>query len=151
MFLQQIFSENTIIMNLESESKEELFHEMVQKIVDANPIVNRKEALDALFSREEKMTTGIVYQVAVPHGVLSNLDKPCAAFGISKRGIEYDALDGEDVHYVFMFLFAEEDNSGHLKALKELSLLLQKPDFISSLSSASSPKEVLSLFVDSDD
>ncbi|MCR5218791.1 PTS sugar transporter subunit IIA [Treponema sp.] len=150
MVLQQIFSENTIIMDLQSESKDELFHEMVQKIVDANPAVDRKAALDALFSREEKMTTGIVYQVAVPHGVLDNLDKACGAFGISKKGIEYGSIDGNDVHYVFMFLFSADDNSGHLKALKELSLLLQKPEFIGKLSGASSPKEVLSLLSDID-
>ena len=52
MVLQHIFSESTIIMNLESESKDELFYEMVQKIVDACPAVDRKEALESLFSRE---------------------------------------------------------------------------------------------------
>lgn len=150
MVLQQIFSENTIIMNLESESKDELFYEMVQKIVDANPAVDRKTALESLFSREEKMTTGIVHQIAVPHGVMDDIDTACGAVGISKKGIEYGSLDGHAVHYIFMFLFSADDNSGHLKALKELSCLLQKPDFTRKLSDVSSPKEVLSLLRDSE-
>lgn len=145
MVLQEIFSEKSIILNLESESKDELFEELVQKLVDVNPEINRQKALDAVLTREKSMTTGIVNKVAVPHGVLEGLTKSYGVIGISKKGIEYGSLDGEDVHYVFMFLFSADDNEVHLKALRDLSSVLQNPEFTKNMHDVSSPKEVLKL------
>ena len=51
MILEWGFSPETVVMNLESTEKDELFEEMVQAIVAAHPDVDRQEALDAVRDR----------------------------------------------------------------------------------------------------
>lgn len=145
MVLQQIFSEKNIILNLTSEDKDELFEEMIQNIVDNNPAVNRAEALDALLDREKKMSTGILPQIAVPHCVLNGINGVYGALGISKKGINFDSLDGNPVNYVFMFIFGEDSSEIHLKALKELAEILQKRNFLPEMAKVKSCADVLEL------
>lgn len=68
MILSRIFSKECILLNLESEDKDELFEEMTQALVSANPGLDRNQVLSALHERESKMSTGIMHGIAVPHG-----------------------------------------------------------------------------------
>ncbi|MBO4403707.1 MAG: PTS sugar transporter subunit IIA [Treponema sp.] len=145
MVLQHIFSEKNIFFNLDSTDKDELFEEMVQHFVEADPSLNRQEVLSSLIKREESMSTGVMPGIAIPHGILSSLKHTHGAIGISRKGIDYDSLDGKPVHYVFMFLFSEKETDVHLKALKELSFLLQDREFLESLADVNTPALLMDL------
>ena len=145
MVLQHIFSEKNIFFNLDSTDKDELFEEMVQHFAEADPSLNRQEVLSSLIKREESMSTGIMPGIAVPHGIVPSLKHTYGAIGISRKGIDYDSLDGMPVHYVFMFLFSEKETDVHLKALKELSFLLQDRDFTERLSKTETPASLINL------
>ena len=68
MTLAEVFNPNIIKVGLESDDKDELFEEMVQVIVDSDSSLNRAKILEALEQRESLMSTGIIHDVAVPHG-----------------------------------------------------------------------------------
>ena len=68
MILDQVFSPESVILNLESSDKEELFEELLESIVAVQPEIDRAQALSALRERESKMSTGIMHGIAVPHG-----------------------------------------------------------------------------------
>ena len=91
------------------------------------------EVLDSLFEREKKMSTGIIQGIAIPHAITAKIKKPICAVGISKEGIDYEALDGKPVHIIFMFLFPADDAALHLNILKRLALMFDVPDFYKSL------------------
>ena len=93
MNLQQVFPPESILLNLESSEKEELFEEMLQNICSRLPDVDRDEARASLLAREAKMSTGILPGVAVPHGSIDTVKGVAGAIGISRRGIDYDAID----------------------------------------------------------
>ncbi len=150
MVLQHILSEKNIVLNLESTEKDELFEEMIQRLVELYPDIDRKEALDSLLKREDVMTTGILPALAVPHGIMKSQKNTYALVGYSKGGIDYDSLDGKCVHWVFMFLFSADDTGTHLGALKELALLLQDSDFVNSLSDVKTPESFISLLKNTD-
>jgi len=62
--------------------------------------------------------------VAIPHAKSLKVKKLIAAFGISKKGIDFKSLDGEP-SYIFFLLIAPGETPGpHLKALAKISRLL---------------------------
>jgi PTS system fructose-specific IIC component/PTS system nitrogen regulatory IIA component len=89
----------------------------------------REELLDALREREAKMSTGIHKGIGIPHGKTNAVESLRGVLGISRKGIDYDALDGEPVHLVFMVLIPEKDTEKHLRILKRIAELLENPQF----------------------
>jgi len=145
MNISDLLTPALIKTGLESEEKEELFEEMVQLFVGSGLLTDRDAALQALFEREAKMSTGISKWLALPHGKLEEADGLLITIGVSDIGIEYDSLDGEPV-YVVVMVFAEIGNPGpHIEALAEISRLFSVPGFIDSVRKAGSSEELLSL------
>ena len=145
MILGRVFSPKGIILNLESEDKDELFEEMIQTVLEVQPAINRDEALEALRVRESKMTTGIMHEIAVPHCNCSSVKDCVGVIGVSRKGVDYDSLDGAPVKYVFMMLCNPSDTETHLEVLKELAAVLQNPAFINEMSEKHSSQDVYDL------
>lgn len=143
MVLGRIFSPDLIKIGLESEDKDETFEEMVDLFVSRHPDSSREGLLAVLREREAKLSTGIKTGIALPHA--QNAAVPQGEYGvigISKEGIDYDALDGKPVHVVFMILTSCEDFSMHLRILKRLAILLENPEFYQTLLDQKEPEGV---------
>ncbi|EFW38529.1 PTS system fructose-specific EIIABC component [Treponema phagedenis F0421] len=143
MLLSNIFSPLNIKVGLESEDKDELFEEMVDLFVSNTPgSPPRTAILEALHERENKLSTGIKKGLGLPHAKIQGLQHPAGVIGLSKEGIEYESLDGSQVHIVFMLLSTETDYDIHLRILKRLSLLLNDPSFLNELFIQTSNEDV---------
>ena len=92
--------------------------------------------------RENKMTTGIMHQIAVPHGVVESAEGVVGAIGISRKGIDYDSLDKAPVHVVFLLACSPEAAELHLKVFKELAAVLQNPAFVKEIMEKKTVQEV---------
>ena len=147
MVFEQVFSPESVILNLESKEKDELFEEMVESIVAVQPEIDRAEALSALHERENKMSTGIMHGIAVPHAHCDCAKGEVGAIGISRNGIDYDALDKAPVNLVFMLVCSPSETELHLKVLKELAAILQNPAFVREIMEKQSAKEVYELLI----
>jgi PTS system fructose-specific IIC component/PTS system nitrogen regulatory IIA component len=66
------------------------------------------------------------------------VDEIKGVLGISKKGVDYDALDGEPVYLLFMILAPEKDTEKHLRLLKRLAELLNNPQFYTELAAQTS-------------
>jgi len=145
MKLSNLIDESVIKVGLESEDKEEVFAELIEVLVRAGRIADRDRALRAILTREEMASTGIGNGVAVPHGKDPSIKRLTAALGISRKGIDYDAADGQPVHVVFLVL-AEANNPGpHVECLGEIARLLNLPGFYDRLCKAETPQEALAI------
>ncbi|GHV68631.1 hypothetical protein AGMMS49928_08630 [Spirochaetia bacterium] len=133
MFLHEVFPPELIKVNMEAEDKDEAFEELVDHLCQVEHSGIREEVLGALREREAKMSTGIHKGIAIPHGKTNALDDIKGVLGISKKGIDYDALDGEPVYLLFTILTPERDSEQHLHVLKRLVGLLNNPDFYNEL------------------
>lgn len=142
MIFSDVFSPKSVIIDLQSEDKDELFEELVQAVRVANPDLDCEGSLSSIRERESKMTTGIMHSVAVPHGASSSVKGCVGAVGISKKGIDYDSLDGSPVHFVFMLICGEGEDELHLEVLKQLAGVLQNDEFIEEFGKKTSPQEV---------
>ena len=133
MILGQVFNPKTICVNLESEEKEEVFEELVEKVVALKPNLNRQNIRNAIAERESLMSTGIKEGIAVPHGKLDEIDEVMGVVGISKSGIDYEALDNKPVHLVFLLLSSKDNAEFHLRVLRHLSTVIEANGFVAEL------------------
>ena len=135
MFLHEVFPPECIKVNLESGDKDEVFEEMVDFFCQAQKLDTREEILQAIREREEKMSTGIQKGIAIPHGKSNAVDRVYGVIGISKNGIDYDALDGEPVYLLFLIIAPQQNTEQQLKVLKRLAELMENPQFYIDLQS----------------
>ena len=142
MVLGRTFPKDTIVTNLSSSEKEELFEELLETIHSHYPNFDKSQALSALNAREAKMTTGIMHSIALPHALILSIKSSIGAIGISRQGIDYDSIDKAPVHVVFMILGSEGDTEHHIQILKQLATVLQTKDFVEKLLSLNSAQEI---------
>ena len=125
--IAEILDPAAIVADLKGTGKAEVLAELADGLIAANPSLQRGEVLRVLLEREALGSTGIGDGVAIPHGKLKRLDNQLIAFGLSRKGVDFDAMDGKPARLFFM-LIAPEDSVGlHLKTLARISKLLKAP------------------------
>lgn len=142
MVLGDVFSPDLIKIGLEGEDKEEVFEELIELYVSRHPEASRAAILAAVKTRESKLSTGIKPGIAIPHAQTAQIPKVTGLIGISRNGIDYDALDGNPVHLVFMLLNSVDSCALHLRVLKRLALLIENPLFYQNLVNQKDPESV---------
>jgi PTS system nitrogen regulatory IIA component len=111
--------------------------------------MNRTTLLRVLIERERLASTAIGEGVAIPHGKLP-VPKLVGCVGISRRGVDFESMDGRPTH-IFFVLVAPENSTGiHLKALARISRLFKDPDFRSRLLQARDAADMFRVLADED-
>ncbi|MFS0882696.1 PTS fructose transporter subunit IIABC [Bacillus sp. 7586-K] len=145
MKITELLTKETIKLNLGSGSKGEVISELVTVLDSAGKLNNKEEYEKAVLNREKQSTTGIGDGIAIPHAKTNAVKSPAIAFGRSKAGIDYEALDGQQSHLFFMIAASEGANNTHLEALSKLSSILMKQEVRDQLLQAKTSDEVLSI------
>jgi len=131
-----------IKLDLQSVEKEDALKELVDLLAETQEIGDKKGILKALIERESLGSTGIGQGIAIPHGKTDKVSELVAVLGISQKGVNFEALDGEPV-YIFFLLVAPKDTAGpHLKALAQISRLLRDSYFCELLKRCKTVDEV---------
>jgi fructose-specific phosphotransferase system IIA component len=153
MKIMDFLSKKAILTDVKSTKKEEVIKELVDVLIDAGEIEKRyrNKLIDALQAREALGSTAIGQGIAIPHAKSECVEKLVAAFGLSKKGVDFDSLDGEPV-YIFFLLVAPQDSAGpHLKALARISRLLKDKYFRDSLRACADDKSVVKIISQEDE
>ncbi|TCS83846.1 PTS sugar transporter subunit IIA [Tepidibacillus fermentans] len=146
MDLSTLIKEETISLSLEATDKKDVISKMANKMAQAGYISDVNLYTEAVFTREEKGSTGIGFQVAIPHGKSKGVSKPGLAFARLAQPTEWQSLDGQPVSMVFLIAVPEEQaGNEHLQILAALSRKLIHEEFRNQLMSAKTAQEVLSL------
>ena len=123
--IAEMLDPDAIVADLRGTGKREVLFELADTLISATPGLDRDEVIRVLLERESLGSTGIGDGVAIPHGKLTNIDRQLIAFGLSRKGVEFDAMDGKPAR-LFFLLIAPEDSVGvHLKTLARISKLLK--------------------------
>src|SRR5208283_2510962 len=132
MKLGDIIPEGFFVDDLKSTEKEDVIREMVQALVKTGRIDESTsgKVVKALMDREELGSTGIGAGVAVPHAKHDSITDLVGAFGRSRKGINFDALDGEPVHILFLLLSSKSASGAHLEALAYISRLVRDEKYV---------------------
>jgi fructose-specific phosphotransferase system IIA component len=148
MALVDLISPEIVKVPLESTSKPAVLRELVQVLKDAGRIADFEKALAAVNQREQMGSTGLEHGFAVPHAKSDTVKTLTLAIGISPRGIDFSALDGEPSRLFFLMLAPPNQSGPHIQALAEIAKLSRSKSFCDAIMSARSAGEVVRLFRD---
>jgi len=146
MKITDFLDRKAIKIGLTATQKDGILKELVDVLAEVeNMGADRKAILKALSERESLGSTGIGQGIAIPHGKTDRVKEIVAVLGISRKGVNFDALDGEVV-YIFFLLLAPKDTAGpHLKALAQISRLLRDSYFCELMKRCQTPSELFDL------
>ncbi|WP_430788871.1 PTS fructose transporter subunit IIABC [Virgibacillus flavescens] len=143
MKITELLSQDTIILDLQAQSKNDALNELANQLDHAGKLNDKQSFIKDIFTREEQSTTGIGESIAIPHAKSAAVKNPAIAFGRSKPGIDFDSLDGQPAHLFFMIAASDGANNDHLEALSRLSTFLMDEAFRAKISQAATKEEVL--------
>jgi nitrogen PTS system EIIA component len=143
-------SPNAVVADLAATTKRDVLEELVTLLSKEGKLKDAKTVVDVLIEREKLGSTGIGQGIAIPHAKTDQAQQVVAAFGLSRRGVQFDALDGEPVHIFFLLVAPPDAASLHLKALARISRLLKDKFFRQSLRETKTSAEILKLIKEED-
>ena len=142
MKITDILDGHAVAAQLTGKNKKEVIEELVDLLVASGKVSDRKRVVQKILEREELGSTGIGQGIAIPHGKSDGVKELAAAFGLSRVGVNFDALDGAPVQMFFLLVAPESAPSAHLKALARVSALLKDRYFRRTLQAATNADEM---------
>jgi nitrogen PTS system EIIA component len=88
--------------------------------------------------------------VAVPHAKNDSVNDLVCVLGRSKKGINFDALDGGPVHVLFLLLSSKSASGAHLEALAYISRLVRDEKQVRFMKDAKDVKDLRDLINEAD-
>jgi len=145
MNLKKVLTKESILPKLKANTKNEIIEELVAFLIKNHPGADRATALDAVMTREAKMSTGMQNGIAIPHGKTDTVDRLLVAIAIKKEGVDFDAMDGQPCSIFVMTLSPENRAGPHIQFLAEISKLLGNEEIRKKLITAESADEIINL------
>ena len=142
----RILREQNVVVGLQSKRKFDALRELCSVLEHDEAIVDNEHFLTSLIQREKQSSTGIGKGVAVPHAHEDSIRRQVLAVGISKKGIEFDAIDRNPVHVIAVLATPKKHQKQHMELLAALSRFLQDDDTRNNLVEALSGAEVVGVF-----
>lgn len=143
MRIIDLLKKESIDLNGIVTTKKETIEKMTLLMEKGGNVKDLTKYRAGVFEREEEGTTGIGEGIAIPHAKTDAVSGPGLAAMIIRDGVDYDSLDGEPVHMVFLIAAPNTEDNIHLEVLSRLSMLLMDDKFRENLMKASTVEEFL--------
>ncbi|MDP2960866.1 MAG: PTS sugar transporter subunit IIA, partial [candidate division Zixibacteria bacterium] len=114
MKLSKFCAEDLIVFDLKGKTKNEVIEELVNLTSKSKLVKDKEEVLKAVLEREKLVTTGVGYGVAFPHAKTKAVKGIVIAFGRSKAGIDFEAMDKKPAYLFFLIVAPEDAIGAHL-------------------------------------
>jgi len=143
MKISDFLREDAVLVDLKGVKKQDVLAELLSALKASQSVKDDGKILESLLEREKLGSTGIGQGIAVPHTKTDQIEDLVGALGISRKGVQFDSLDGEPVYIVFLVLASSKATGIHLKALAKIARLLKDRVFRNTLKNCKSPAEAL--------
>ncbi|MBN2363225.1 PTS sugar transporter subunit IIA [candidate division WOR-3 bacterium] len=147
MKFKDILNKNFVILDLEVESREELFRYFAKFIFSKNIIKDKEKFFDELTDREKKGSTAIGKGIALPHARLSGLKRSYIVIARLKKGISFNGIDEKLVKLVVLIISPEDKPEEYLENLSGIASVLHREETINNLMKAKDPASVISTII----
>jgi len=145
MNLQELLNETLVTTDLREGNKFQIIQELLELAVQAGKVRDRERALKDLVEREQYLSTGFENGLAVPHAKSEAVTEMVLVFGLNKKGVDFDSLDGKPTHFIFLLLSPMDTSGPHIQTLALLARNFQKPDNVIQLKNAPGIQEVMKI------
>ena len=131
-----------IVFNLKATEKIEAFEELLDVLLKQDLIQNKKPILTRIIDRESLETTAIGNGVALPHARIDTGMDLAAVVGLSKKGIDFDAIDGKKVYFIILLIWNPSIPGLFNHLFAGLAQFLRREDFRERLFKAKNKTEL---------
>ena len=145
MKITELLDRRSILLNGAPASKKDALDQMIALMVKSGKIRDEEAYRQEVYRREEEGTTGIGEGIAIPHGKCNAVIKPGLAAMVIPNGVDFDSLDGQPVHLIFLIAAPNTKDNIHLDVLSKLSMLLMDEKFAENLKNAKTVDEFLEI------
>lgn len=145
------YTDKDYIKKLEANNKYSAIEELADVFGSSEICDNINVLIQALKEREQIMSTGIGFGIAIPHAKIDNVKEMAFAIGISKQGIDFDSMDGEPVHLVILVAAGEKQHKSYLRLLSSIMAILKREGIKEKIINSSSNDEIIDLLTDNND
>ncbi|MCH8839188.1 MAG: PTS sugar transporter subunit IIA [Planctomycetes bacterium] len=145
-------SRDAIRTSIDVDDKEQVIRAMATALLEVGKISEdqHESIVEAVLKREELGSTGIGRGVAVPHTKHPSVSELVGTVAVSEDGVDFDSLDGEKVHLLFLLISPPDRPGDHLRALENISRQLRDDTFCRFLKQSKTPKDVWQLLEEAD-
>ena len=143
MKITDLLKRESVELSGTPESKGQAIDQMVELMAKGGNISDLQRYKEGVLKREEEGTTGIGEGIAIPHAKTDAVSVPGLAAMLVPQGVDYDALDGQPVHMIFLIAAPNTEDNVHLEVLSRLSMLLMDDEFRTNLLDAADVTEFL--------
>lgn len=136
------------VKKVKARNKFKAIEELAQVFEGADVCGDARELVQALKEREQIMSTGIGFGIAIPHARINSVREMVFAVGISKKGIDFDSIDSKPVNLIILVAAGERQHKEYLKLLSSIMAVLKKAGVKDRIINASSSPEILSILTE---
>ncbi|MFQ5678648.1 MAG: PTS sugar transporter subunit IIA [Gemmatimonadota bacterium] len=144
MHLRDFFAPDTIKLEIEAETKDDALRELVHLF----GLDEKSEGIlfKMLKRRENLGSTGIGRGIAIPHCRSLVVNRLRVAFGRKETGLDYKAIDGKPVKYLFLIVAPPlEVSNQYLPVLGKIAQFSKEASVSKQLASVQDPAGFLAL------
>ena len=150
MRITELLDLRSISLDAVPASKQEALDMAVALMAKSGKIRDEEAYRREVYLREEESTTGVGGGIAIPHGKCDAVIRPGLAAMVIPNGVDFDSLDGEPVHLIFLIAAPNTKDNVHLDVLSKLSVLLMDEQFSEKLRRAKTAEEFLRIVDEAD-
>lgn len=151
MKISDMLDEDHILVDLKARDKKSVLEELAGVITSHDSSLEKSSLVKVLMEREKLGSTGIGDGVAIPHGKVPGVEQPIISFGRSRKGLDFDSMDGTPAFLFFLLVAPENSASVHLKALARIAKILKNGSFRKTLMDASTKQEIYRTIIQNDE
>jgi fructose-specific phosphotransferase system IIA component len=145
--ISEYLQKEACLMELKATTKEEAIRELSGHMARVGLVNDEQLFIHDLLEREKLGSTGIGHKVAIPHAPTQSVDGFVIGFARSSAGVDFAAMDGDEVNLIFAMGTNPQELSLYLQMLSQLSRLLRNETFRNELiHTAKTPEDVINLF-----
>jgi len=124
--LRNRFQPETLCPRLLATTKQGAIAELVGLLCERGLVADRERATQAVLEREQSLSTGMEYGVAIPHARTDAVSQLVCAVGLKKDGLDFGSLDGRPVRIVVLVLAPENAPAPQLQFIAQICRLLNE-------------------------
>jgi fructose-specific phosphotransferase system IIA component len=121
MGIKELLNLELVTDDLKGKNKYQIIEELLDLLVQNGKIQSREICLNDLIEREQYLSTGLENGLAVPHAKTSAVRELLVSFGLSRKGINFESLDGKPAHFIFLVLSPRDTSGPHIKILAQIT------------------------------
>jgi fructose-specific phosphotransferase system IIA component len=140
--LAEILSENQVKVSLVGSSRDEVIKELLELLDDSDNFSNKKAIFKAVLEREHIMTTGVGNGIAIPHCKHDDCKEFALALGTTSEDVEFQAVDQNPVHIIFLLIGPKNEAGMHIKILSRITRILSDSEVREKILNISDPREL---------